>query len=112
MDRVPQIEEIVCPYAGANKTITVVLGEETSLELKVSPEKADKNDINYNIEDEDLVAMTRNWGLVGLNDWSVNSGNSTIVCLSGGNAKPVILHVTIIKRESRNSSIWEDTDLP
>lgn len=74
---------------------TLKEGEPEDLGIKITPTEADKNEIKYDIAEENIAAITQDWEVVGLNGWQEDGKNVTEIDFWGGDAELVRINVEL-----------------
>ena len=79
----------------AKKEIVVHPGEKEDLGLVIEPKEADWKGLKFKIYNEDIVDITDDWCVVGLDGLGGKDSDQTTILIQSGEAEPAIIIVTV-----------------
>lgn len=92
----PEIKQI-----SAKTEVLVEPGEKEDLALDVYPDSADWGQLSSKIGNKEIVGVTNDWWVVGLDGLGDNDSDNTAIVIWGGKAEPALITVTVVKPGSR-----------
>lgn len=92
----PEIKQI-----SAKTEVLVRPGEKEDLALDVYPDSADWGQLSSKIGNKEIVGVTNDWWVVGLDGLGNNDSDNTAIVIWGGKAEPALITVTVVKPGSR-----------
>lgn len=92
----PEIKQI-----SAKTEVLVGPGEKEDLALDVYPDSADWGQLSSKIGNKEIVGVTNDWWVVGLDGLGDNDSDNTAIVIWGGKAEPALITVTVAKPGSR-----------
>ncbi len=85
----------------AERYILLTPGDKKDLGLEVSPAEAGMAGLHSKVDNKDIVAVTDDWWVVGLDGLGDKDSDDTVIVIWGGEAEPAIVNVTVEKPGSR-----------